>query len=415
MKDDPMMGIDQIIKILISRNEQGKAPVTLLAVCPNSSAVLEAAVKATASTRTVMLFAATLNQVDYESSYTGWTPASFVHQMNDFATKYHWTGPLYPCLDHGGPWLKDLHSLAKLSYPETMQKVKNSITACIQAGYRLLHIDPTLDRSLASDHPLPVELVVDRTVELIAHAENIRLAGNYPKVAYEVGTEEVHGGLVDIDRFTEFLRLLEEKFEQYRLKECWPCLFVAQIGTDLHTTIFKPEAARELYGILAPLGSMVKGHYTDWVENPEAYPANRMGAANVGPEFTAEEYTSLCELEAKEKMYLQRRGLQPSKFMSALEQVVIDSGRWKKWLLPDEVGRDFSELTAPRRDWLLKTGSRYIWTDEKVTIARARLYKNLEGLLADPHQYVVDRIASRIEKYIQAFNLRNSIDFLGET
>jgi hypothetical protein len=72
------------------------------------------------------------------------------------------------------------------------------------------------------------------------------------------------------------------------------------VGTDLHTTSFDPAAARRLYATLAPLGSLAKGHYTDWVENPEAYPASGMGGANVGPEFTLEEYLALRDLEDRE-------------------------------------------------------------------------------------------------------------------
>jgi D-tagatose-1,6-bisphosphate aldolase subunit GatZ/KbaZ len=182
-----MPDIDEIIKTLIQRNNLGQAPITLLAVCPNSAAVLEAAVRAAARNRSVMLFAATLNQVDYEESYTGWTQTDFVSQMQAYAKLYNWIGPLYPCLDHAGPWLKDQHTINKLTYTETMQKVKNSITACIQAGYKLLHIDPTIDRSYPSGQVLPLELVVDRTVELIAHAEQIRTTTGAPEQAQPDG------------------------------------------------------------------------------------------------------------------------------------------------------------------------------------------------------------------------------------
>jgi D-tagatose-1,6-bisphosphate aldolase subunit GatZ/KbaZ len=254
-----MPDIDRIIKTLIARNESGLKPITLLAVCPNSTAVLEAAVRAAARNQCPMLFAATLNQVDYEASYTGWTPAEFVRQMHAYADQYRWNGPLYACLDHGGPWLKDLHTLAKLSYVDTMQKVKNSITACVKAGYSLLHIDPTVDRTYAAGETLPLRLVVERTVELVAHAEQIRIAESKPKIAYEVGTEEVHGGLVDLERFKRYIGLLKEVLHEYNLAQCWPSLFVAQIGTDLHTTKFKPEVARQLYSILAPSGSLLIG------------------------------------------------------------------------------------------------------------------------------------------------------------
>jgi D-tagatose-1,6-bisphosphate aldolase subunit GatZ/KbaZ len=143
-----------------------------LAACPNSAAVLEAAVKVAAHNNVPMLFAATLNQVDRDGGYTGWTPAEFVRQLRGYAEKYAWQGPLYPCLDHGGPWLKDMHTLAGLTLEETMAEVKQSLAACLEAGYQLLHIDPTVDRSLSPGRPLAVETVVARTVELMAHAND---------------------------------------------------------------------------------------------------------------------------------------------------------------------------------------------------------------------------------------------------
>ena len=408
-----MRHLNEIIKTLILHKERGHHPITLLAVCPNSAAVLEAAVKAAAKNRSIMLFAATLNQVDIEASYTGWTPADFVRQMNAYAHKYKWSGAFYPCLDHGGPWLKDTHALAKLPYPETMKRVKNSIEACILAGYKLLHIDPTVDRTLPSNETLGLEIIVERTAELIGHAEQVRNKSGIAELAYEVGTEEVHGGLVDIGKFTNFLDLLKIQLRKNSLIQCWPCLFVAQIGTDLHTATFDPQSAKRLYPILAPKGSLVKGHYTDWVKNPEEYPRTGVGAANVGPEFTAEEYLALDELERYEREWIRNTHFKPSNMIDTLQKVVIESGRWKKWLLPDEVGSEFDNLSEARKDWLLKTGSRYIWNDPKVLAAREKLYKNLRYKVHDPHTYVVDKITKSVEKYITAFNLRNSIDVLG--
>jgi tagatose-1,6-bisphosphate aldolase non-catalytic subunit AgaZ/GatZ len=407
-----MKDINEIIKLLISRNDKGEKPITLLAVCPNSSAVLEAAVNTAFRNRSLMLFAATLNQVDIESSYTGWTPSDFVQQIEFLAEKYSFEIPLYPCLDHGGPWLKDQHTLEKLPYHETMDKVKNSIEACILAGYKLLHIDPTVDRSLSSGQTLPLEVVVNRTVELINHAENIRSKNQLPRIAYEVGTEEVHGGLVDISRFSDFLFMIKNQLTARNLEECWPCLFVAQIGTDLHTTQFDSQAAGNLYKILAPTGSLAKGHYTDWVKNPEDYPRMGMGAANVGPEFSAEEYIALTELEKMEKEVITKVVNQPSHFIETLQHTVVESGRWKKWLLPGEAGMEFDELSPERKDWLIKTGSRYKWTDKRVNKARKTLYNNLSHQKINPHRFVIDRISRAMEKYVSAFNLQNSIDIL---
>ena len=145
-----MFDLDEIIHEIIKRNERGNNPITLLAVCPNSEAVLEAAIRTAARSKSIMLFAATLNQVDYENGYTGWTPTQFVELIGSYEKKYKWNGPIYPCLDHGGPWLKDQHTIEKLVYAETMDKVKRSISECVRAGYKLLHIDPTVDRSSPS-------------------------------------------------------------------------------------------------------------------------------------------------------------------------------------------------------------------------------------------------------------------------
>ena len=399
-----MISIKQIIhKIITLRAESTQ--ITLLAVCPNSDAVLEAAVKVAAANNMPMLFAATLNQVDRDGGYTGWTQAAFVARMRELAARYNCTAPFYPCLDHGGPWLKDAHTRAGLTRAETMAQVKKSLTACLEAGYGLLHIDPTVDRTLPAGQPPQIEVVVERTVELIAHAEAERERLGLPQVSYEVGTEEVHGGLVDMDNFDRFLTGLQAGLEARSLSHAWPAFIVGKVGTDLHTTTFDPESAHRLYERVSPLGSLVKGHYTDWVANPAAYPATGMGGANVGPEFTAAELDALRELCTRE-------GSPRSGFEEALRSAVIESNRWRKWLTPAEAGLDFDALAPARQEWLVATGARYVWTDPRVLAARRRLYDNLSSEVADPNGFVVERIAQVIQKYVDGFNLKDSLSLL---
>ena len=407
-----MKSLNEIVRALIRLRERGEAQVTLLAVCPNSAAVLEAAVSVAARSHMPMLFAATLNQVDRDGGYTGWTPAQFVAEMRACAAKYGCASPLYPCLDHGGPWLKDRHTLDGLPYEATMSEVRRSLTACLEAGYQLLHIDPTVDRRLPSCQPVPVAVVVERTIELIAHAEAERRRLGLPPIAYEVGTEEVHGGLVDFGNFESFLRELRAGLERRGLMAAWPCFVVAQVGTDLHTSWFDAAAARRLYDAVAPLGSLLKGHYTDFVDNPADYPASGMGGANVGPEFTAEEFLALRDLDARDAALCRNRGLKPARCVDALEQAVVASGRWRKWLQPGERGRDFADLPPQRRLWLAQTGSRYVWTEPPVVAARRELYAHLSLVVPDPHAYVVDRIARAIDKYVTAFGLFDAVTLL---
>jgi D-tagatose-1,6-bisphosphate aldolase subunit GatZ/KbaZ len=142
-----------------------------------------------------------------------------------------------------------------------------------------------------------------------------------------------------------------------------------------------------------------------------------MGGANVGPEFTATELAALYELCEREAQLTEGgANLLPSDFRAALEAAVVDSDRWRKWLTPEEEGRSFEELTAPRREWLVATGARYVWTRPQVLAARQRLYDNLrDGFpdeLPDPHAFVVERIAQNIQMYVEAFNLGDSCPLL---
>ena len=148
-------------------------------------------------------------------------------------------------------------------------------------------------------------------------------------------------GVSRLVSFESFLKGLKTQLQNQGLSGV-ANFVVGKVGTDLHTTTFDPQVARQLVQIAKIYGSFIKGHYTDYVENPIDYPLSGMGGANVGPEFTEEEYNSLLECENIE-IRLNRQGAiaKLSKLMESLEQAVYQSGRWKKWLLTEEIGTDF--------------------------------------------------------------------------
>ncbi len=390
--------LKNIITHFISEENVNK---TLLAVCPNSESVTRAALLAAKEANAPMLFAATLNQVDRDGGYTGWTPKELTKFISEETERIGLESPVYTCLDHGGPWLKDKHTTEKLSFEETMGEVKTTLEACIDAGYELLHIDPTVDIRLGNDEPIPIDLVVDRTLDMIEHAENYRKNNNLPPISYEVGTEEVHGGLANMESFDQFLTGLDEGLKEKGLEDAWPCFVVGKVGTDLHTSLFDPEVAKNLTSKVKPYGALIKGHYSDYVDNPEDYPLSGMGGANVGPEYTEEEFIALMDLVKLEQKIGKDSGLQ-----DALKNAVIDSNRWQKWLSKEEKGKDFDDLSDKRQLWLMRTCSRYIWTAANVQESRKKLYKNLEGV-RDADAFVIWHLKKSIMKYYHNFNLIN--------
>ena len=386
---------------------------TILAVCPNSISVIKAALRSAKRWNSPIKFAATLNQVDTDRGYTNLNQKEFVKTIKLEAEHINLAVPVIIAVDHGGPWLKDLHTREKWSFHESFEAVKKSFAASVEAGFDLIHVDPTIDITLAAGEQINIETVAAHTIELIEYTEHFRKSGNYPLMAFEVGTEEVHGGLADMETFRKFLRLVGVGLAGRGLSHAWPCLVVGKVGTDLHTTTFDPETAKQLTSTAAGYGSFIKGHYTDGVVNPEAYPATGMGGANVGPEFTISEYEGLMELEKQEKYFFaQGKIARCSDIGLILRRSVLESGRWKKWVLASENADDFESISAERQTWLISTGCRYIWQNPEVLASRAHLYYNLQcqGILAE--EIILSHIERAMDKYFMAFNLKNLNDLL---
>jgi len=138
-----------------------------------------------------------------------------------------------------------------------------------------------------------------------------------------------------------------------------------------------------------------------------------MGAANVGPEFTIAEYNGLMELEKLEKQFFTVGKIaRCSDIQLILYDSVVRSGRWKKWLLAEEVSSSFEKLLPERQVWLISTGCRYIWQNAEVLAARAQLYENLESQGIRAEEIVLSNIECAMDKYFAAFNLKNLNDLL---
>ncbi|MBQ9529250.1 MAG: class II D-tagatose-bisphosphate aldolase, non-catalytic subunit [Bacteroidales bacterium] len=408
-----MRKTEKLLQRIDQLQKETGIPRTIFAACPNSPTVIRASLRAAKRNNAPIYFAATLNQIDCDGGYTGMTQEAFVRTVRFETERVNFTGPVIVAIDHGGPWLKDKQRTEKWSTEDAMNGVKKSFEAAVLAGYDLIHVDPTVDINVPKGQTIDIHLVAKRTVELIAHVEKFRKEKGIAPISYEVGTEEVHGGLADETTFDTFIHDLKLGLVGAGLPDVWPCFIVGKVGTDLDTTIFDGEVARRLTAKVRPLGSYIKGHYTDDVANPEEYPLCGMGAANVGPEFTMGEYRALCELEELEKK-LEAEGKVAvlSNMRDTLIAEVHDSHRWEKWLHEDELGKDLTELTPDRQDWIVATCCRYIWQQPRTLAARGFLYDNLCRLGIDAEEVVLGRIERDMDKYFRAFNLIGLNDLL---
>ncbi len=400
--------LEYILDRMASLAQETGIKRTLFAACPNSIAVIRASLNAAKRNNAPIKFAATLNQVDINKGYTGMDQFDFVQTIKQEARRINYTGAVIVAVDHGGPWLKDIQKQENWSYQKAMDWVKKSFEAAVEAGYDMIHVDPTVDVTLPKGEIIDIRTVAERTVELIASTEQFRRKNGFPRIAYEVGTEEVHGGLADMNVFNQFFELLQKGLKEKGLEDVWPCFVVGKVGTDLHTTLFDPQVAKQLVAVAGKYGSLIKGHYSDGVDNPEDYPLSGMGAANVGPEFTEREYDGLMELAQIEKqLFSERKIVKKSNMKEVLWQAVINSNRWQKWLSEDEDPKEFYKNTPQRQLWLVKTGARYIWENDAVKVARQTLYENVESWGIKPENILMAHIEQAMDKYFHRFNLVN--------
>src|SRR5450759_5056954 len=127
--------LDYILKRIVDIENQSGIKRTIFAACPNSISVIRAALKSAKRCNSPIKFAATLNQVDIDGGYTGLTPLEFVRTIHLNAYNLNVTSPIIISIDHGGPWLKDVHKNENWQYSKTMEAVKKSFEAAISAGY----------------------------------------------------------------------------------------------------------------------------------------------------------------------------------------------------------------------------------------------------------------------------------------
>ncbi len=89
-------------------------------------------------------------------------------------------------------------------------------------------IDPTKD-PFEVGKVIPLETVLERTVDLIAFCEEERKKRGLPEIGYEVGTEETNGGLTSTETYEKFITQLKVELEKRDLP--LPTFIVGQTGT----------------------------------------------------------------------------------------------------------------------------------------------------------------------------------------
>jgi len=403
--------IRQLITALWSLGEGEQLPATLLGIGPMSPNAIQAALEAGRDGDFPVIFIASRNQIDasqFGGGYVrGWDQQAFVAAIGHIAQQIDFTGLYYVCRDHGGPWQRDEERTAQLPVDEAMGRAMASYRADIDAGFDLLHIDPTKTPFAAGTPDL--EVVAERVVELISGCEQYRTQTGAGSISYEVGTEETSGGLTSPENFEAFIIDLLRRLDAAALPH--PLFIVGQTGTLLkmrqNIGRYDAASARVLSQIARRHDLAFKEHNSDYLpaDNLAQHPAWGITAANLAPCFGHAETAAYWQLAEQEAQTVAR----PSNFRVALAQAAFASHRWRKWLLPKHEHLDETAICSDPEllDDITYTAGHYVFDEPQVAAARRQMYENLAqaGCGEDAHRFVLDRIKDCIREYAQPLGL----------
>jgi len=374
-----------------------KRRCTLLGVGPMSVNCVDAAIDLANEHEVPILLIASRRQIDSEEFGGGyvnnWTTAEFARYVIDRDKK----GKILLARDHGGPWQNSAEVNGNLSLRRAMESAKSSYRADIEAGFQVLHIDPSVDIHGQSD----VNEVLDRVFDLYEfcwrQAQQLR-----QEVIFEIGTEEQSGSTNSQEELDYTLNEVQQFGKKNNLPQ--PTFVVIQCGTRVMETrnvgsfdapvrvadeIPAEIQLPKMIEICNRHGIFMKEHNTDYLSDAALQWHPRLGihAANVAPEFGVTETRAMISV-------LENNGL--TKLAENFLQLAFDSNKWDKWMIENTLATD--------RDRAIIAGH-YVFSKPECVELKAEASRQLKIKGVDLNDYLKQEVKRAILRYLRNFRL----------
>jgi len=405
--------ISEILQVVKNMNEK----VTLLGIGPMSSTVIDASMECSIENDFPLFFIASRNQIEKETlggGYVeGWNQYGLSSYIHKRAEEMGYNGLLFKCRDHGGPWQRDEEYASKISEEKSIKNALESFKSDINAGFQLIHVDTSKDPYQGAN--LSYATAIKRVTDLVKSIEQYRLKQRFGAVSYEVSLEETNGEFSVIQEFGTFVDCLMKEIDNRRLPR--PVFMVGNTGTltrmDKNIGKIDPVIVTELHKITSRYNLVLKEHNADYLDDYylKMHPELGIGMSNVAPEFAKLETEALLALADIEEKYISINNIETinkSDFINVLFTHVKQSNKWKKWLIDKTAEVDFDNNSELKKT-IISVNGHYFYNKKDVAEARRILYKNLKdlGIEADAENYVKNNIKKGIQRYVDAFNLKD--------
>ncbi len=366
---------------------------TLLGVGPMSKNCIDASIELADQYKTPLMLIASRRQIDSDRFGGGYVENWNAKQFTDYVLKGDINNNIILARDHGGPWQNEYEKSQQLNLIDAMKSAKDSYRSDIDAGFHMLHIDPSVD----IDSSPTIDQILERVYELYdfcwSYAQQKKR-----DIIFEIGTEEQSGNNNTIDELEYTLESMRKFCKNNKIP--YPLFIVVQVGTrvmemrnvgsfDSPIRVIKempPEIQiPQMIEICNQYGIFMKEHNTDYLSTDSLRWQPRLGihAANVAPEFGVAETKALVGI-LKEKNYID--------LLDEFLRIAYDSKKWEKWMTNNTSASDVDKSII---------AGHYVFSSDECINLKKEANQRIKGL----DEFLKNQVKSSIFRYMKAFNL----------
>jgi len=383
--------IQQRLQRLLSKR------TTLLGVGPMSTNCIDAAIELANDNNVLLMLIASRRQIDSQEFNGGYVNNWTTKEFSDYVLEHDKKGQILLARDHGGPWQNPHEISSNLGLRRAMESAKASYAADIDAGFQLLHIDPSIDI-----HGIPTrDDVLDRVFELYEFCWGYAQKLGH-KVFFEIGTEEQSGSTNKVDELEYSLNSIKLFCKKNNVP--FPLFIVMQTGTkvietrnvgsyDLNIRVAGEIPAEiqipKMVELCNQYGIYMKAHNTDYLSDDGLrwYPRLGIHAANVAPEFGVAETVALITI-------LEKSGL--SALADRFLELSYNSNKWVKWMSDN--------TTATDRDKGIIAGH-YVFSQPECIELKSEASSELKKTSIDLDVFLKEQVKRIISRYMKNFRM----------
>ena len=366
---------------------------TLLCVGPMSKNCVDATIELADEYKTPLMLIASRRQIDSEQFGGGYVENWSTKKFADYVRSKDINKNIILARDHGGPWQNELEKSKNMNLKDAMQSAKDSYRADIDAGFHMLHIDPSVDI-----HSQPnTDQVLERVYELYDFCWSYAQQKDQD-IIFEIGTEEQSGGNNSKDELEYTLENMRKFCKNNKIP--FPSFIVIQAGTRVMETKnigsfdspirveneLPPEIQiPQMIDICNKYGIFMKEHNTDYLSTDSLKWQPRLGihAANIAPEFGVAETRAFIDM-------LKEGG--HTDLLDEFLKISYESMKWKKWMLKNTDANDTDRAII---------AGHYVFSSNEFIKLKAKALKKIDNL----EGFLKKKVKESIFRYMNAFNL----------